>query len=81
MVAPSAAPEDTPRMSGETSGLRKRPWYAEPAAASVAPMATAASTRGPRTRKTTVSIAAGSAVGAPVSLAQSRVKSSVGETG
>ncbi len=25
-AAPSAAPDDTPRMSGETSGLRNMPW-------------------------------------------------------
>ena len=36
-TAPKAAPADTPRMSGETSGLRNRPWYAAPDAASAAP--------------------------------------------
>ena len=54
-TAPSAAPVDTPRMSGDTSGLRNMPWYAVPAAASAAPTISAASTRGPRTCSTTVS--------------------------
>ena len=48
-TAPSAAPEDAPRISGDTSGLRNRPWNAVPATASAAPTSTAASTRGPRT--------------------------------
>ena len=54
-TAPSAAPVETPRMSGDTSGLRNMPWYAVPAAASAAPTISAASTRGPRTWSTTVS--------------------------
>ena len=37
MTAPSAAPDEAPRMSGETSGLRNRPWKAVPATASAAP--------------------------------------------
>jgi hypothetical protein len=36
-TAPSEAPEDAPRISGETSGLRNRPWNAVPATASAAP--------------------------------------------
>ena len=50
-------------MSGETSGLRNRPWNAVPATASAAPTITAASTRGPRTCSTTFSTAAGAALG------------------
>ena len=44
-------------MSGETSGLRNRPWNAVPATASAAPTSTAATTRGPRTSSTTFSTA------------------------
>ena len=58
-------------MSGETSGLRNRPWYAAPAAARAAPTRMAAAMRGPRTLKTTVSIDAGSPW-VPVSFAHSR---------
>ena len=36
-TAPSAAPDEAPRMSGDTSGLRNRPWNAVPATASAAP--------------------------------------------
>ena len=80
-TAPSAAPVDTPRMSGDTSGLRNIPWYAVPAAASAAPTSSAASTRGPRTCSTTVSTLAGSALGPPVSFAPKSVKISPSETG
>src|SRR5215472_10826879 len=52
-TAPSAAPDEAPRMSGETSGLRNRPWNAVPATASAPPTSTAATTRGPRTSSTT----------------------------
>ena len=54
-TAPSAAPDDAPRMSGDTSGLRNRPWNAVPATASAAPTSAAASTRGPRTCQITFS--------------------------
>ena len=60
ITAPSAAPEDAPRMSGETSGLRNRPWKAVPATASAAPTSTAAITRGPRMYRITFSTAGGS---------------------
>ena len=53
ITAPRAAPDDAPRMSGDTSGLRKRPWNAVPATASAAPTSAAASTRGPRTCRIT----------------------------
>src|SRR5262249_45244658 len=56
-TAPSAAPDEAPRISGDTSGLRNRPWKAVPATASAAPTNTAASTRGPRTSSTTFSTA------------------------
>ena len=46
-------------MSGDTSGLRNRPWNAVPATASAAPTSTAASTRGPRTSRMTFSTAGG----------------------
>ena len=58
-TAPSAAPVETPRMSGDTRGFLNIPWYAVPAAASAAPTSSAASTRGPRTCMTTVSTLAG----------------------
>ena len=58
-TAPSAAPDDAPRISGDTSGLRNSPWNAVPATASAAPTSAAASTRGPRTCQITFSTAAG----------------------
>ena len=68
-TAPSAAPDDAPRISGETSGLRNRPWNAVPATASAAPTSTAASTRGPRTCQITFSTAGGTSARWPVSFA------------
>ncbi len=47
ITAPSAAPEEAPRISGETSGLRNRPWKAQPAMASADPHRIAATMRGP----------------------------------
>ena len=68
-TAPSEAPDDAPRMSGETRGLRNRPWKAVPATASAAPTRPAASTRGPRTCQITVSTAGATFDGWPVSFA------------
>ena len=68
-------------MSGETSGLRNRPWNAVPATASAAPTITAASTRGPRTSSTTFSTAAGAALGRPVTRENSTSASSASVTG
>ncbi len=59
ITAPSAAPDEAPRMSGDTSGLRNSPWNAVPATASAEPTSSAAITRGPRTSSTTFSTAAG----------------------
>ncbi len=70
-TAPSAAPEEAPRISGDTSGLRNRPWNAVPATASAAPTMTAASTRGPRTSRTTFSTAGATDDGRPVKCAAS----------
>ena len=53
-------------MSGDTSGLRNRPWNAVPATASAEPTSTAATTRGPRTSSTTFSTAGGAAAGWPI---------------
>ena len=48
MVAPSAAPDETPVTYGSVSGLRKRSWRITPATASAAPTSAAVSTRGMR---------------------------------
>ena len=48
MVAPSAAPDETPVTYGSVSGLRKRSWRITPATASAAPTSAAMSTRGMR---------------------------------
>ena len=48
MVAPSAAPDETPVTYGSVSGLRKRSWRITPATASAAPTSEATSTRGMR---------------------------------
>src|SRR5215475_9945879 len=79
-TAPSDAPEDAPRISGETSGLRNRPWKAVPATASAAPISIAAPTRGPRTCQTTVSMAGATFAGWPVSFAAKTAKRSLTET-
>ena len=68
-------------MSGDTSGLRNSPWNAVPATASAAPTRTAATTRGPRTCRMTLSATGETPDGAPVSLAPSRLNSSPSETG
>ena len=81
ITAPSAAPDEAPRMSGETSGLRNRPWNAVPATASAPPTSTAATTRGPRTSSTTFSTAAGAVDARPVSRENSTSASSVSVTG
>ena len=47
-IAPSAAPEETPRVKGVASGLRSSPWKTTPAAASAPPTSTPASVRGRR---------------------------------
>ncbi len=52
-AAPRPAPADTPRMWGETSGLRNRPWNAAPEMDSPAPTNTPASSRGRRTSNRT----------------------------
>ena len=46
--APTQAPEDTPSISGATSGFLKTLWYAAPDSASAAPIIIAESTRGRR---------------------------------
>lgn len=46
IAAPTQAPPDTPRKSGETSGFLKIPWYTAPDKANAAPTMTAAITRG-----------------------------------
>ena len=48
MVAPSAAPDDTPVTYGSVSGLRNRSWRITPATASAAPTSEATRTRGMR---------------------------------
>ena len=48
IVAPSAAPDETPVTYGSVSGLRKRSWRITPATASAAPTSAAVSTRGIR---------------------------------
>src|SRR6516162_9873222 len=80
-TAPSAAPDEAPRMSGETSGLRNRPWNAVPATASAPPTSTAATTRGPRTSSTTFSTAGGTAVVRPMSRETRTSVSSASVTG
>ena len=77
-TAPSAAPLETPRMSGETSGLRNRFWYTAPAAASAPPINTAAIARGMRISNMTASNVVGNWCVPPVSLAQSIAISSAG---
>src|SRR5579862_4046665 len=62
---------DTPRMSGDTRGLRKRFWYAAPAAARAAPTASAATTRGARTWSTIASTLRASPLSSPKSEAHS----------
>ena len=79
-TAPSAAPAEAPRMSGETSGLRNSPWNAVPATDSAAPTASAASTRGPRICQTTVSTLIGRPDGCAVSLAQASRARSANDT-
>ncbi len=78
-TAPSAAPDDAPSRSGDTSGLRNRPWNAVPATASAAPTIAAASTRGPRTCQITFSTADGTSAGRPVSSREHHTKQ-VGKT-
>ena len=80
-TAPSAAPDEAPRISGDTSGLRNSPWNAVPATASAAPTSAAASTRGPRTCQITFSTAAGTSGARPVSLAAMTWKRSARPTG
>ena len=80
-TAPNAAPADTPRMSGETSGFRNRPWYAAPEAASAPPTSNAARMRGPRMPNTTVSTVAGSPCAVPRSFDCITARSSPGLTG
>src|SRR6059036_3286417 len=46
IVAPRPAPAATPSRYGSASGLRKTPWYAEPATASIPPTSPARTTRG-----------------------------------
>ena len=50
-IAPSAAPLETPSVSGVASGLRSSAWKTTPAAASAPPTSAAASTRGSRAMK------------------------------
>ena len=80
-TAPSAAPDEAPRISGDTSGLRNKPWNAVPATASAAPTMQAASTRGPRTCRMTLCTAAGTCGACPVSFAVSTVTRSPSDTG
>lgn len=54
-MAPSAAPDETPRRSGETGGLRNMYWYVAPAADSAPPTSTAATALGRRISRSTVS--------------------------
>jgi hypothetical protein len=51
--APSAAPEETPKVKGLAKGLRKRVWYTAPTLASAPPTSTAKSTRGTRSSRIT----------------------------
>src|SRR6516225_4602692 len=51
-VAPTAAPLAEPTRNGSASGLRKRPWYAAPAAARPAPASPANNDRGSRVSNT-----------------------------
>ena len=81
ITAPSAAPDDAPRISGDTSGLRNRPWNAAPATASAAPTSTAAITRGPRTSRITFSVASGALGGRPVARDHSTSNNSPRPTG
>ena len=50
-AAPSPAPDDTPRMWGETRGLRNSPWNAAPEMDRPAPTRMPARSRGTRTSK------------------------------
>lgn len=54
IAAPSAAPWDAPRISGDTSGFWKVPWNAAPAAARQQPTISASRIRGRRTLKNSV---------------------------
>jgi hypothetical protein len=81
ITAPSAAPDDAPRMSGETSGLRNNPWNAVPATASAEPTSSAAITRGPRTSSTTFSTAAGALGARPSARDHNTSRSSARLTG
>jgi hypothetical protein len=51
--APSAAPEETPKVKGLAKGFRKRVWYSAPTLARPPPTSTAKSTRGTRNSKIT----------------------------
>src|SRR2546428_10597296 len=53
ITAPSVAPDDTPSVSGDASGLRSRAWNTTPATAKLPPTSAAASTRGSRATKNT----------------------------
>src|SRR5215470_4252191 len=75
-TAPSAAPEDAPRMSGDTNGFRNNPWNAVPATARAAPTRRAATTRGPRTRSITFSAAGDADDARPTARDQSTSKNS-----
>src|SRR4029077_1527473 len=81
ITAPSAAPEEAPRMSGDTNGFRKSPWNAVPATASAAPTNAAAITRGPRTCRTTLWTAVGTSAIWPVTFATNTVRRSPSDTG
>src|SRR5262249_7378468 len=56
LVAPSAAPADTPSSDGDTSGLRRSAWKAAPPAASAPPTRSAAKMRRSRAARTTVAV-------------------------
>src|SRR5262245_29301856 len=50
-TAPSVAPDETPRVSGDASGFRRNAWNTTPAIAKALPTSTDARTRGSRATK------------------------------
>lgn len=82
MAAPKDAPAEAPKMSGETMGLRNRPWYDAPEMASAEPISSAAMTRGRRIFSTMLDAEAGheSSEPMPKNLAARMPSTSVGGT-
>lgn len=76
-VAPNPAPAEVPRISGDTSGFLKIPWYVAPFTASAEPTTIVARIRGMRILNTTVSINPRKLCSFPIILAKTIVNTSL----